>query len=126
MGNLNPTFHPIPSSHPIMTDRRNSQPVVEAMHQGAASGDVDQRQLLQKKLSGAANGGGGTTFASPTDTLMSPCTAKLNAQKRKHFNKHKPVSFGAIALHGGSSLAKENSFVEGEQPFMSQGVKGWQ
>ncbi|BFZ59352.1 hypothetical protein YB2330_000360 [Saitoella coloradoensis] len=67
---------------------------------GAASGmsHLDlQRQLLAKKLQQNA----GSSFASPTDNLMSPCTAKLQAHKKKHFAKGKPVSLaGAFAKAG--------------------------
>jgi hypothetical protein len=28
------------------------------------------------------------TYISPTDNLMTPCTQKLNAAKKKHFNKY--------------------------------------
>jgi hypothetical protein len=28
------------------------------------------------------------TFVSPTDNLMTPCTQKLNAARKKHFNKY--------------------------------------
>lgn len=42
-----------------------------------------QRQLLAMKI--AENDG---KFASPTDSMMSPCTAKLQANKKRHYNKY--------------------------------------
>lgn len=42
-----------------------------------------QRQLLAKKI--AETDG---KFASPTDSMMSPCTAKLQANKKRHYNKY--------------------------------------
>ncbi|KAK9362111.1 hypothetical protein V1504DRAFT_449567 [Lipomyces starkeyi] len=33
-----------------------------------------------------------TSFASPTDNLMSPCTAKLQAHKKRHYVKYEPSS----------------------------------
>lgn len=30
-------------------------------------------------------------MVSPTDNMMSPCTAKLAGAKKKHFNKGKPL-----------------------------------
>lgn len=41
-----------------------------------------QRQLLAKKLAESEG-----KFASPTDNMMSPCTAKLQANKKRHYNK---------------------------------------
>lgn len=41
-----------------------------------------QRQLLAKKI--AESDG---KFASPTDSMMSPCTAKLQANKKRHYTK---------------------------------------
>lgn len=42
-----------------------------------------QRQLLAKKI--AESDG---KFASPTDSMMSPCTAKLQANKQRHYTKY--------------------------------------
>lgn len=41
-----------------------------------------QRQLLARKLAEKE-----TKIASPTDSMMSPCTAKLQANKQRHYNK---------------------------------------
>ncbi|EEB06297.1 Spo12 family protein [Schizosaccharomyces japonicus yFS275] len=46
----------------------------------------------------------GPSFASPTDNLMSPCTAKLQAHKKKYYTKGKPVS----SLQASLLNAKEN------------------
>ncbi|MCJ1371610.1 hypothetical protein MMC20_002829 [Loxospora ochrophaea] len=35
------------------------------------------------------------TYVSPSDNIMSPCTAKLSAYKNKHFMKAKPQSLFA-------------------------------
>jgi hypothetical protein len=41
------------------------------------------KALLAKKLAKNHN----PTYISPTDNLMTPCTQKLNAAKKKHFTK---------------------------------------
>ncbi|CAD6585411.1 MAG: hypothetical protein CYPHOPRED_003074 [Cyphobasidiales sp. Tagirdzhanova-0007] len=35
------------------------------------------------------------SFYSPTDTMVSPCTAKLHLAKKKHFNKGKPLALSS-------------------------------
>lgn len=42
-----------------------------------------QRQLLAKKMAGRDG-----KIASPTDSMMSPCTAKLQANKKRHYTKY--------------------------------------
>ncbi|KAH0537384.1 hypothetical protein FGG08_005826 [Glutinoglossum americanum] len=42
------------------------------------------RQMLQSKLK---NEDGVPQYVSPSDGIMSPCTAKLSAYKNKHFMK---------------------------------------
>ncbi|KAK9449811.1 uncharacterized protein V1518DRAFT_414723 [Limtongia smithiae] len=70
-------------------------PTKQHVFQAAASGQQSmQRQILQHKLLEAR-----TSFASPTDNLMSPCTAKLQAAKNRHYIKSKPqlLSFSTLA-----------------------------
>ncbi|MCJ1303574.1 hypothetical protein MMC08_006384 [Hypocenomyce scalaris] len=47
------------------------------------------RQVLQSRLEEEK---AQQTYISPSDTIMSPCTAKLSAYKSKHFMKAKPQS----------------------------------
>ncbi|KAL0949932.1 hypothetical protein HGRIS_009958 [Hohenbuehelia grisea] len=50
------------------------------------------RALLAKKMAKNHN----PNFISPTDNMMTPCTQKLNASKKKHFTKGaKPVQLFA-------------------------------
>lgn len=66
------------------------------------------RQMLQAKL---AQGGEDHTYVSPSDNIMSPCTAKLSGLKSKHAMKVKPRSLFAktqsknIERSGGSMFA---------------------
>ncbi|ORY71151.1 uncharacterized protein BCR38DRAFT_479670 [Pseudomassariella vexata] len=65
---------------------------------GSAKGDVKSmeyhRQALQAKIEEEKNG---KTYVSPSDTIMSPCTAKLNAYRNKQVSKAKPKSLFAQA-----------------------------
>ncbi|KAG5439347.1 hypothetical protein PCK2_000845 [Pneumocystis canis] len=62
-------------------------PAIQPMHQGNLE---LQRQFLQKRVAYGGN------IASPTDDLMSPTTAKLQAHKRKYYNKAKPQSLQSV------------------------------
>jgi len=48
------------------------------MHQG------NIRKPWAKKILQQGN------YASPTDNILSPCTKKLQAHKKRHYNKSKP------------------------------------
>ncbi|KAL2055312.1 hypothetical protein ABVK25_004650 [Lepraria finkii] len=50
------------------------------------------RQMLQNRL---AEEKSSQVYISPSDTIMSPCTAKLSQYKTKHFMKSKPQSLFA-------------------------------
>ncbi|KAK9367514.1 hypothetical protein V1509DRAFT_626181 [Lipomyces kononenkoae] len=74
---------------------------VQPLH---ASGSHNfQRHRLHQKIVEARS-----SFASPTDNLMSPCTAKLQAHKKNHYVKSKPqlLRFGNLAA---SAANKENA-----------------
>ncbi|KAL0577731.1 hypothetical protein V5O48_004280 [Marasmius crinis-equi] len=62
------------------------------------------KALLSKKMAKSLN----PTYVSPTDNMMTPCTQKLSAAKKKHFNKPaKPVQLFA-QQEGNSSDAEES------------------
>jgi hypothetical protein len=71
---------PIQSLHPVgkpASAVQSSQP--------APKSNLDhQRELLRQKLAA----GDVKTTASPTDMLMSPCTAKLQANKNVHYKRY--------------------------------------
>ncbi|KAI9826919.1 MAG: hypothetical protein M1832_005858 [Thelocarpon impressellum] len=71
------------------------------------------RQVLQSRLK---EDGGKQTYVSPSDNIMSPCTAKLSAYRSKHFMKAKPQSLFAKA----SSKSMGQSPAEGEVSKQSQ------
>ncbi|KAF8591570.1 hypothetical protein K439DRAFT_1326823 [Ramaria rubella] len=88
------------SSTPASTD----SPVIQPMHIPTQAAVV---QLPQAPLGNSTNGasqapgqgtkamlakrlasmGGNPKYISPTDNMMTPCTAKINQSKKKHFNK---------------------------------------
>ncbi|KAK9375276.1 uncharacterized protein V1513DRAFT_443332 [Lipomyces chichibuensis] len=65
-----------------------------------------QRHVLHQKIFQAR-----TSFASPTDNLMSPCTAKLQAHKKRHYVKSKPqlLRFGSLSSAANKENSAENS-----------------
>ncbi|PMD43645.1 hypothetical protein L207DRAFT_631711 [Hyaloscypha variabilis F] len=68
------------------------------------------RQVLQSKLD---EGKGQQTYISPSDTIMSPCTAKLSAYRSKQVGKAKPRSLFAKA--SAKNLAAGNGNIFGAQ-----------
>ncbi|CUS10950.1 unnamed protein product [Tuber aestivum] len=87
------------SFDPNMTE--SPTPVVQQLHQAAPNTNLEiQRQLLAQKLAEKTTG----SFTSPTDTIMTPCTKKLAAQKQKAYKKSQPKllskAFLGIAMEG--------------------------
>ncbi|KAF3923717.1 hypothetical protein ABW20_dc0105040 [Dactylellina cionopaga] len=86
----------------IPTTSEGSPMAVEPLHQlqGTPADNLEaQRMLLQKKLTEhAANA---EKFSSPTDNMMSPCSQKLVAHKKKQYGKSKPTllksAFASVA-----------------------------
>ncbi|KAK6496215.1 hypothetical protein TWF481_002239 [Arthrobotrys musiformis] len=75
---------------PVQSTSLEASPlaVVEPLHQleGTPADNLEaQRKLLQQKL--ADHAANAEKFSSPTDTMMSPCSQKLAAQKKKQFGK---------------------------------------
>ncbi|EPY53255.1 Spo12 family protein [Schizosaccharomyces cryophilus OY26] len=58
--------------------------MVQPLHQGSKS---LRKQILEPRFSREKS----KAVTSPTDNLMSPCTAKLQAHKKKYYTKGKPV-----------------------------------
>ncbi|KAF8974315.1 hypothetical protein BDZ97DRAFT_2069259 [Flammula alnicola] len=67
------------------------------------------KALLAKKMAKSLN----PTYISPTDNMMTPCTQKLSAAKKKHFNKTtKPVQLFSPAKENEESSDDEESPAE--------------
>ncbi|KAG9219322.1 hypothetical protein CCMSSC00406_0001732 [Pleurotus cornucopiae] len=81
------------------------------------------KALLAKKMAKSHN----PNFISPTDNMMTPCTQKLNAAKKKHFTKGaKPVQLFAqkeesndeeMSDDSASKDKKSTDMDDGENPF---------
>ncbi|ORX36400.1 major facilitator superfamily domain-containing protein [Kockovaella imperatae] len=59
-----------------------------------ASGYPAEKYLQKKGLLGFGKPGKGLTV-SPTDNALSPCSAKLNGAKQRHFSKGKPTNISS-------------------------------
>ncbi|WRT65445.1 uncharacterized protein IL334_002388 [Kwoniella shivajii] len=72
----------------------------------ATSTQPQPPSFLQKKgLLGNTGRGGPASIVSPTDNVLSPCSAKLSGAKQKHFGKGKPILLASQL----SKLASSNS-----------------
>ncbi|KAH8821607.1 hypothetical protein F5884DRAFT_827829 [Xylogone sp. PMI_703] len=65
------------------------------------------RQMLQSKIEQAKEN---PTYVSPSDNIMSPCTAKLSAYRNKQVGKAKPKSL--FAKTSAKSLGSGSMFGE--------------
>ncbi|CDO71390.1 hypothetical protein BN946_scf184908.g148 [Trametes cinnabarina] len=77
---IQPLHNPAQAAHVV---------VPQAPLGNATNGSINQapgmgaKALLAKKFAKSHN----PTYVSPTDNLMTPCSQKLNATKKKHFTK---------------------------------------
>ncbi|KAF4120822.1 Spo12 family [Geosmithia morbida] len=93
-------------SSKILSDKDVNAPIVGDGHT-ADDKDVKSmeyhRQMFQSKMSEPSQ-----QYVSPSDNIMSPCSAKINALRNKHVIKAKPKSLFAQAsakkLGGESAL----------------------
>ncbi|KAI9843473.1 MAG: hypothetical protein M1837_006319 [Sclerophora amabilis] len=70
------------------------------------------RQVLQSKINEDSSK---PQYISPSDNIMSPCTAKLSAHRNKHFMKAKPQSLFAKASSKNMSDANAQSFTSNKE-----------
>ncbi|KAF9462602.1 hypothetical protein BDZ94DRAFT_1165449 [Collybia nuda] len=85
---LQPLHNPSQAAHVVVPQAPLGNVANQAPGMGA-------KALLAKKMAKNRN----PTYISPTDNLMTPCTQKLSAAKKKHFNKYycPPFSFSQHA-----------------------------
>ncbi|KAJ7129729.1 hypothetical protein C8R44DRAFT_777516 [Mycena epipterygia] len=80
-----PLHNPAQAAHVVVP----KAPLGNVGNQPAGMG---AKALLAKKMAKSLN----PTYISPTDNLMTPCTQKLSAAKKKHFTKGaKPIQLFA-------------------------------
>ncbi|KAF8076341.1 hypothetical protein FPV67DRAFT_1776873 [Lyophyllum atratum] len=112
---IQPMHNPSQAAHVVVPQA----PLGNVANQAAGMG---AKALLAKKMAKNHN----PNFISPTDNLMTPCTQKLSAAKKKHFTKGaKPVQL--FAQHDEVSSEdqmdedeperKEKLADDGENPF---------
>ncbi|KAF7313762.1 RING-type domain-containing protein [Mycena chlorophos] len=86
---IQPLHNPDQAAHVVVP----KAPLGNVANQPAALG-AGAKALLAKKMAKNIN----PTYISPTDNLMTPCTQKLSAAKKKHFTKgNKPIQLFAPA-----------------------------
>ncbi|KAJ7068222.1 hypothetical protein C8F01DRAFT_1117336 [Mycena amicta] len=84
---IQPLHNPAQAAHVVVP----KAPLGNVANQPAGMG---AKALLAKKMAKNLN----PTYISPTDNLMTPCTQKLSAAKKKHFtNGSKPIQLFAPA-----------------------------
>ncbi|KAF7352828.1 hypothetical protein MVEN_01249700 [Mycena venus] len=82
---IQPLHNPAQAAHVVVP----KAPLGNVVNQPAGMG---AKALLEKKMAKSLN----PTYISPTDNLMTPCTQKLTAAKKKHFTKGaKPIQLFA-------------------------------
>ncbi|KAF3930095.1 hypothetical protein ABW19_dt0205928 [Dactylella cylindrospora] len=94
----------------IPTSTESSPVNIEPLHQGTSAENLEnQRKLLQQKL--AEHAANAEKFVSPTDNMMSPCSQKLAAQKKKQYGKSKPTllksAFAQVAADQGTKASRK-------------------
>ncbi|KAF3916921.1 hypothetical protein ABW21_db0205450 [Orbilia brochopaga] len=80
------------ASIPASSTEGSPAAAIEPLHQlqGTPADSLEeQRKLLQQKL--AEQAANAEKFSSPTDNMMSPCSQKLAAHKKKQYGKSKPT-----------------------------------
>ncbi|CAK7202556.1 hypothetical protein SEUCBS139899_005280 [Sporothrix eucalyptigena] len=114
-------FTPAPASKPVLGDKDVNTAITAGTTLSKDGKDIKSmeyhRQVLQSKMEAE----GPKQYVSPSDNIMSPCTAKLKALRTKQVGKAKPKSLFAQAsarkmMEGGSSTAGSL----GNSPFDSE------
>ncbi|EFP85926.1 uncharacterized protein PGTG_11682 [Puccinia graminis f. sp. tritici CRL 75-36-700-3] len=102
--NVEPLHHPEEMAHVEVPHNVENIPHGTTVMNGKA--------LLAKKMAAT-----GTSFYSPSDALVSPCTQKLSSQKGKRWanSKVKPIVFGKSNLNTTS-----NSFLDPHDPVSTE------
>ncbi|KAK7061682.1 hypothetical protein R3P38DRAFT_2830923 [Favolaschia claudopus] len=104
---IQPLHNPAQAAHVVVP----KAPLGNVVNQPAGMG---AKALLEKKMAKSLN----PTYISPTDNLMTPCTQKLAASKKKHFTKSaKPIQLFASTAE---ERADEDDDEDSRQPDQTQ------
>ncbi|KAJ7179209.1 hypothetical protein C8R46DRAFT_1072891 [Mycena filopes] len=102
---IQPLHNPEHAAHVVVP----KAPLGNVANQPAGMG---AKALLAKKMAKNLN----PTYISPTDNLMTPCTQKLTAAKKKHFKKGtKPIQLFAQTEEQGAESDEESAVPEQNQ-----------
>ncbi|KAJ7781279.1 hypothetical protein B0H16DRAFT_1497781 [Mycena metata] len=102
---IQPLHNPAQAAHVVVP----KAPLGNVANQPAGMG---AKALLAKKMAKNLN----PTYISPTDNLMTPCTQKLTAAKKKHFKKGtKPIQLFAQTEEQGDESEGESDLPEQNQ-----------
>ncbi|KAF5369862.1 hypothetical protein D9758_001090 [Tetrapyrgos nigripes] len=97
---IQPLHNPANAAHVVVPQAPLGNVVNQAPGMGA-------KALLAKKM---AKSQSNPSYISPTDNLMTPCTQKLNAAKKKHFSKPaKPVQLFAQKEENSNSDVEDSN-----------------
>ncbi|KAI0824732.1 hypothetical protein BC628DRAFT_1377488 [Trametes gibbosa] len=77
---IQPLHNPSQAAHVVVPQAPLGNATNGLMNQAPGMG---AKALLAKKFAKSHN----PTYVSPTDNMMTPCSQKLNATKKKHFTK---------------------------------------
>ncbi|KAG5943974.1 hypothetical protein E4U59_007728 [Claviceps monticola] len=86
----------------ILGDKDVNAPVEQVQPSKDVKSMEYHRQVFHSKMAAEPT----QPYVSPSDNIMSPCTAKINALRNKHINKIKPKSLFAQA--SAKKLNEEN------------------
>ncbi|KAG6018800.1 hypothetical protein E4U41_003564 [Claviceps citrina] len=87
----------------ILGDKDVNAPVEQLQPSKDVKSMEYHRQVFQSKMAAEPT----KQYVSPSDNIMSPCTAKINALRNKHVSKIKPKSLFAQA--SAKKLTDENT-----------------
>ncbi|GJJ07588.1 hypothetical protein Clacol_001791 [Clathrus columnatus] len=106
------------------TTSPSESPVIQSMHNPSQAAIVQQplapvgntkgafhapgqatKAMLAKRL---AAKGANPKYISPTDKMLTPCTAKINQSKQKHFTNAKPVQLQIFKANSEDDKADED------------------
>ncbi|KAF4337179.1 BNS1 [Fusarium beomiforme] len=81
-------------SSKVLIDKDVNAPMTEQLVTKDVKSMEYHRQVLQSKMAEEETA---NKYVSPSDNIMSPCSAKINALRNKHASKAKPKSLFAQA-----------------------------
>ncbi|CAH0017266.1 unnamed protein product [Clonostachys rhizophaga] len=92
----------------VLGNKDINAPIMSEQDQALRTKDIKSMEYHREVLKSKMEERSSKQYVSPSDNIMSPCSAKLNALRNKHASKAKPKSLFAQAsakkLQGESAL----------------------